>query len=532
MRLHVGRASIRTASPTEVRGLFTTDKPGHVRLPRLPGADPPADVPAHEPAGSTSTDSEEGTTTTPFDMVGAQRPRPLPPRARRGRRACRSSAPRAAYFRQAIRDRLIDHRNYIEKHGEDLPGDPGWRWESQREPRARAAAARMTRSRRRPPKATTYDGAARGGGECWLVNAGSSSLKCSLWSRRTRRCSPHVDRWAGSVTRYEHGRGAKIREARFVATAMRCAALADLRWLSAATERPACGRASHRPRRRVQPRRSGSPPRSRVADRRARPSSRRCTTRRGSRRSAPPRRCCRRVPHVAVFDTAFHATLPPPRTRTRCPARGPRLGDPALRVSRPQPRVLRDAAPRSSSRARTPELRLVICHLGHGCSAAAVIGGRWVDTTMGFTPLDGLMMATRSGSIDPGIVTHVAAASRPRRRPRSRRAQRESGLLGVSGVSADMREVLAAAAAGRARATGHRNLRASRAPGDRRAGGHARRGRCARVHRRRRRTCGRGPRRRSATGSSASGSSSIRTRTPGPGPTPTWRDATRARASW
>src|SRR5260370_32331169 len=53
------------------------------------------------------------------------------------------------------------------------------------------------------------------------------------------------------------------------------------------------------------------------------------------------------------------------------------------------------------------ELRLVICHLGHGCSASAVRAGRCVDTTMGFTPLEGLMMATRSGSIDPGIVLHV-----------------------------------------------------------------------------------------------------------------------------
>jgi acetate kinase len=90
------------------------------------------------------------------------------------------------------------------------------------------------------------------------------------------------------------------------------------------------------------------------------------------------------------------------------------------------------------------ELRLVICHLGHGCSAAAVRGGRCVDTTMGFTPLDGLMMATRSGSIDPGIVLHVQQHHGLTAAQVEAALNRESGLLGVSGVSGDMRRLLAA----------------------------------------------------------------------------------------
>src|SRR5262249_24374385 len=97
-------------------------------------------------------------------------------------------------------------------------------------------------------------------------------------------------------------------------------------------------------------------------------------------------------------------------------------------------------------------LRLVICHLGHGCSASAVQGGRCVDTTMGFTPLEGLMMGTRSGSIDPSIVLHVQEPPALTVDPVETALNRESGLRGVSGISADMRQVLAAAKAGQEQA--------------------------------------------------------------------------------
>jgi acetate kinase len=93
-------------------------------------------------------------------------------------------------------------------------------------------------------------------------------------------------------------------------------------------------------------------------------------------------------------------------------------------------------------------LRLVICHLGHGCSASAVRDGCCIDTTMGFTPLEGLMMGTRSGSIDPNIVLYVQRHHGLTAAQVETALNHESGLLGVSGISADMRQVLAAAHAG------------------------------------------------------------------------------------
>ncbi len=157
------------------------------------------------------------------------------------------------------------------------------------------------------------------------------------------------------------------------------------------------------------------------------------------------------IPHVAVFDTAFHASLSAAARTYPIPA------------AWTQGRGIRRFGFHGSSHAycarRTAEmlarpleeLRIVVCHLGHGCSAAAIGGGHSVDTTMGFTPLDGLMMATRSGAVDPGILLHLL---RHGFTPEEieRELNRGSGLLGVSGVSADMREVLASAHAGNERA--------------------------------------------------------------------------------
>jgi acetate kinase len=94
------------------------------------------------------------------------------------------------------------------------------------------------------------------------------------------------------------------------------------------------------------------------------------------------------------------------------------------------------------------ELRLVVCHLGHGCSATAVRGGQSVETTMGFTPLDGLMMATRCGSVDPSILLHVQRQHGLTAEQVENALTHESGLLGVSGVSGDMRRVQDAARQG------------------------------------------------------------------------------------
>jgi acetate kinase len=98
------------------------------------------------------------------------------------------------------------------------------------------------------------------------------------------------------------------------------------------------------------------------------------------------------------------------------------------------------------------ELRLISCHLGNGCSLAAVKYGRCIQTTMGFTPLDGLMMGTRCGSINPGIILHLLREQEYTVAELDHILNFESGLLGVSGVSNDLREIDKAIAAGNTRA--------------------------------------------------------------------------------
>jgi acetate kinase len=154
------------------------------------------------------------------------------------------------------------------------------------------------------------------------------------------------------------------------------------------------------------------------------------------------------VPHVAVFDTAFHATIPPEAFTYPVPAAWTR--DWGVRRYGFHGLSHAYCAGRAAELLGRPaaELRLVICHLGHGCSASAVKGGRCVDTTMGFTPLEGLMMGTRCGSIDPSIVLHVQQRHGLTAGQVEAALNRESGLLGVSGLSADMRQILAAARSG------------------------------------------------------------------------------------
>jgi acetate kinase len=154
------------------------------------------------------------------------------------------------------------------------------------------------------------------------------------------------------------------------------------------------------------------------------------------------------VPQVAVFDTAFHATLPPEAQTYPVPQHWTR--DWGIRRYGFHGLSHAYCARRAAELLgrRQEELRLVVCHLGHGCSASAIRGGKCVDTTMGFTPLDGLMMATRSGSIDPSIVLHVQQHHGLTPAQVDAALNQESGLLGVSGISADMRQILAAAKSG------------------------------------------------------------------------------------
>ncbi|MDP9232831.1 MAG: acetate/propionate family kinase [Actinomycetota bacterium] len=139
------------------------------------------------------------------------------------------------------------------------------------------------------------------------------------------------------------------------------------------------------------------------------------------------------VPHVAVFDTAFHTTLPeeaatyalPRRFREQWGIR--RYGFHGLSVQW------------AAEQVRAP--RLVVCHLGGGCSVTAVRAGRSVDTTMGFTPLDGVPMATRSGSVDPGALLYLLRTGALTVEELDQALERESGLLGLSETSGDVEEL-------------------------------------------------------------------------------------------
>lgn len=138
------------------------------------------------------------------------------------------------------------------------------------------------------------------------------------------------------------------------------------------------------------------------------------------------------VPHVACFDTAFHATLPEAASTYALPA--------AWRERWPLRRFGFHGLSHAYVARRVAARRVVSCHLGAGASLCAIRGGRSVDTTMGFTPLDGLVMATRSGSVDPGLV--VWLAERMDIDELAWGLGHRSGLLGLGG-SADMRDVVA-----------------------------------------------------------------------------------------
>ncbi len=148
------------------------------------------------------------------------------------------------------------------------------------------------------------------------------------------------------------------------------------------------------------------------------------------------------VPQVAVFDTGFHSGMP----LYAAVYPGPyewfeqgirRYGFHGINHEYVAGRAAQMlGSPRES-------LRLVSCHLGNGCSLAAIRDGHSIDTTMGFTPLEGLMMGTRAGSIDPGVLTYLMRSTRISGEQLDEVLNHRSGLRGISGVSSDMREVLA-----------------------------------------------------------------------------------------
>lgn len=158
------------------------------------------------------------------------------------------------------------------------------------------------------------------------------------------------------------------------------------------------------------------------------------------------------LPHAAVFDTAFFHTLPP---------RAYLYGLPYEFYQKDQIRRygFHGTSHRyvSAKACETLQIdpasaRLITCHLGNGCSIAAIAGGQAIDTSLGLTPLEGLLMGTRSGDIDPGVIFHLARTRNLTLHDLEHLLNRQSGLLGISGRSNDMRDLCEAAAAGDVRA--------------------------------------------------------------------------------
>lgn len=172
---------------------------------------------------------------------------------------------------------------------------------------------------------------------------------------------------------------------------------------------------------------------------------------------------------AVLFDTAFHNTLPPERRVYPLPYEWyenlgiKRYGFHGISHSYCSKRAeemmsgQRKDSPLSEARhqgsSTDGELRVVVCHLGNGCSLAAVRGGICVDTTMGYTPLDGLMMGTRCGALDPGILIHVLKTKACSIGELETILNKNSGLLGISGISSDLRQVREASIKGDRRAT-------------------------------------------------------------------------------
>ena len=153
------------------------------------------------------------------------------------------------------------------------------------------------------------------------------------------------------------------------------------------------------------------------------------------------------LPQVACFDTSFHSTLPRPASQFGLPAS---LYDDGIRrygfhglSYEYMAKILPDVIGREAAAAR-----VVVAHLGNGTSMCAMLGGRSVATTMGFTALDGLPMGTRCGDLDPGVILYLLNERKMSTSQVAELLYEQSGLLGMSGVSSDMRTLLSSDAAG------------------------------------------------------------------------------------
>jgi acetate kinase len=160
------------------------------------------------------------------------------------------------------------------------------------------------------------------------------------------------------------------------------------------------------------------------------------------------------APQVAVFDTAFHQTMPEPAFLYALPySLYQRFGIRRFGFHGTSHRFVSGRlAALLGRKADDPDLRLITCHLGNGCSVCAVRGGRSVDTSMGFTPLEGLVMGTRCGDLDPAALLFVMGREELGAAEASALMNKHSGLLGLSGLSHDMRTLLEAEEKGNERA--------------------------------------------------------------------------------
>ena len=158
------------------------------------------------------------------------------------------------------------------------------------------------------------------------------------------------------------------------------------------------------------------------------------------------------TPMVGVFDTAFHQTMPPESYIYAIPYRFyEKYGNRRYGFHGTSHKYVAERAA-DIMNCNLDDLKLITCHLGNGASVSAIKRGVCIDTSMGFTPLEGLVMGTRSGDIDPAIVTYMRQAENLDQGVANEILNKESGVLGISGVSSDFRDIEAAAEEGNERA--------------------------------------------------------------------------------
>lgn len=159
-----------------------------------------------------------------------------------------------------------------------------------------------------------------------------------------------------------------------------------------------------------------------------------------------------KIPQVVVFDTSFHQTMPPKAYMYPLPYEYyEKYGVRKYGAHGTSHRFVSDRVAAIEGKPKK-DLKIITCHLGNGCSITAIKDGVCVDTSMGFTPLDGFMMGTRTGTLDPSALTYIAEKEHLSPEDVNTICNKKSGMLGISGISNDNRDICAAAEAGNKRA--------------------------------------------------------------------------------